>query len=124
MNAITPAERLALDGHDGEDCNTSGNPSLNDILDARLSRRNVLRMSVGSAGAAVLGSVALTACGGGGGDEGTPATPMSLSFTPVAKSLADSVTVAAGYTATPIYALGDPLTADTADFKNDGTDTG
>ena len=41
----------------------------------------------------------------------------------VAKTTADRVTVPTGYTATAIYALGDPLTATTAAFKNDGTDT-
>lgn len=123
MNANTPAERLALDSHDGEDCNTSGNPSLNDILDARLSRRNVLRVSVGSAGAAVLGSLPLAACGGGGGDSPPAETELSLSFPSVAKSTADVVTVPTGYTATPIFALGDPLNTNTPAYKNDGTDT-
>ena len=46
-----------------------------------------------------------------------------MNFPAVAKSLADTVAVPAGYTATVLYALGDPLTADDAAFKNDGTDT-
>ena len=37
--------------------------------------------------------------------------------------MADTVVVPAGYTATVLYALGDPLTAATPDFRNDGTDT-
>ncbi len=110
-----------LPAGDDEDCNTSNNPSLNDILDARLSRRNVLRVGMGTAGAAVLGSVSLTACGGG---DDEPAQPLSLSFSSVAKSTADVVAVPPGYTATVLYALGDPLTASTPDFRNDGTDTG
>src|SRR6185295_12237001 len=36
---------------------------------------------------------------------------------------ADAVAVPAGYTASVLYALGDPLTAATPAFKNDGTDT-
>ncbi|MGD9834259.1 MAG: PhoX family phosphatase, partial [Piscinibacter sp.] len=44
------------------------------------------------------------------------------SFSSVAKSTADVVAVPAGYTATVLYALGDPLTAATSAFKNDGTD--
>ncbi|HEY9238392.1 MAG TPA: PhoX family phosphatase, partial [Burkholderiaceae bacterium] len=47
----------------------------------------------------------------------------ALSFAAVAKSTADRVSVPVGYTATPIYALGDPLTAATPAFRNDGTDT-
>ena len=46
-----------------------------------------------------------------------------LGFTAVAKSLADTVIVPAGYTASVLYALGDPLTAGTPAYKNDGTDT-
>ena len=117
MNALTKTERTALETRDSEDCNTSSNPSLMDILDARLSRRNVLRVGLGTAGAAVLGT--LPACGGS--DDNAPIT---LEFNAVAKSLADALVVPAGYTATVMYAMGDPLTAATPDFKNDGTDTG
>ena len=53
--------------------------------------------------------------------EARPATAV-LGFTAVAKNRSDLVTVPAGYTATPIYALGDPLTAAMPDYKNDGTD--
>ncbi|MHB1122133.1 MAG: PhoX family protein [Ramlibacter sp.] len=112
---------------DDEDCNTSGNPSLMDVLDARLSRRNALRVGMGTAGAAVLAS--LPACGGGSDSDGDSdggsdaPTPITLGFNPVAKSLADAVTVPAGYTATVLYALGDPLTAATPAYRNDGSDT-
>lgn len=119
MNATTKTELAALRAHDDEDCNRSGNPSLMDVLDARLSRRNVLRMGVGTAGAAVLGTFPLAGCGGS-----DSSTPLALSFNPVAKSVADAVSVPTGYTASVLYALGDPLTAATPDYKNDGTDTG
>ena len=127
MNASTSAEKLALSGQDSENCNTSHNPSLNDIIDARLSRRDMFKAGIGSAGAAVLGTLALSACGGGGSTPETiaptPADKTPLGFNAVAKSKADAVVIAAGYTATPIYALGDPLTAATPAYKNDGTDT-
>ena len=111
---------------DDIDHNTSGNTDFQAVLDARLSRRSVLRGGVGTAASAVLGGWGLTACGGGDDDEAAPASPApvtALSFSAVAKSLADKVTVPTGYTATAIYALGDPLTAATAAYKNDGTDT-
>ena len=132
MTAINRAEQLAVSQpHDHDDiCNTSSNPSLNDIIEARMSRRGVFRAAVGTAGTAVLGSLALSACGGS--DDPAPAAAQQpaaqqpatavLGFTAVAKTRSDRVTVPAGYTATPIYALGDPLTAATPDYKNDGTD--
>ncbi|MET0332921.1 MAG: alkaline phosphatase PhoX, partial [Rhizobacter sp.] len=95
------------------------------VLDARLSRRSLLRGGVGTAASAVLGSWSLAACGGND-DEPAPAAPApisSLGFNAVPKSLADTVSVPAGYTAAAIYALGDPLTGTTPAFRNDGTDT-
>ena len=64
MTAINRAEQLAVSkphDHDAENCNSSGNPSLNDIIEARMSRRGVFRAAVGTAGTAVLGSLALSA---------------------------------------------------------------
>ncbi len=49
--------------------------------------------------------------------------PAKLDFVAVPKNLNDLVTVPAGYTATVLYRLGDPLPAATAAFRNDGTDT-
>ena len=97
-----------------EDSNTSPNPGFDSVLDARLSRRGLLRGSAALGGAAALGGCATMA---------GPAAPVSaLGFAPVARTLADQVTVPAGYTARVIYALGDPLTAATPAFSNDGTD--
>ncbi len=111
---------------DDADLNRSGNPSFNAVLDARLSRRSILRGGVGTAATAVLGSWTLAACGGSD-DDPAPApastTINSLSFAAVPKSVADTVLVPTGYAATAIYALGDPLTATTPAYKNDGTDT-
>jgi uncharacterized protein len=109
---------------DEQDLNTSRNPSFNAVLDARLSRRSLLRGGVGTAATAVLGSWGLAACGGGD-DDPVSTGPVALDkvgFAAVGKSLADAVVVPAGYTATVIYALGDPLTAATPDFLNNGTD--
>ena len=113
---------LPLSAIDDEDCNRSANPSFLQVLDARLSRRSLLRGGVGTAATAVLGSFGLTACGGD--DDEVPSTTVTkLGFTAVPKSLADVVSVPAGYTARVIFALGDPMTAATPAFRNDGTDT-
>lgn len=111
---------------DDEDLNRSGNPSFNQVLDARLSRRSLLRGGVGTAATAVLGGWGLAACGGGDDEPVVaPADPAitALGFTAVAKSTADVVSVPTTYTSKVIYALGDPLTAATPAFKNDGSDT-
>ncbi|MDZ7813798.1 MAG: PhoX family phosphatase [Ideonella sp.] len=119
---------------DDENSNTSDNAHFVAVLDARLSRRNILRGSVGTAATALFGSLSLAACGGADDSPApapvapTPPAPdtgslSKLGFQAVAKSTADTVTIATGYTASVIYALGDPLTASTAAFKNDGTDT-
>ena len=109
--------------HDDEDLNTSANASFNQVLDARLSRRSLLRGGVGTAATAVLGSWGLSACGGGN-DSPASTTIEKLGFTAVAKNTLDAVTVPTGYTASVLIALGDPLTASTPAYKNDGTDTG
>jgi secreted PhoX family phosphatase len=102
-----------------EDSNPTDNPSIAQVLQARLSRRSLFK-GAGLA-ATALGTTAMTGC----------ATTHSahngayvdrLGFKPVAKSLADTVVVPEGYTAQVIYALGDPLTASTPAFRNDGTD--
>ena len=107
-----------------ENSNTSDNPSFDSVLQSRLSRRGLLRGSVGTVGTALLGGMGVAACGGD--DEvAAPVAPAAalLGFTAVPKSLADTVVVPAGYTASVIYALGDPLNASTPAYKNDGTDT-
>jgi uncharacterized protein len=117
---------------DDEDFNTSPNASFVDVLDARLSRRSMLRGGVGGAASALLGGVTLA----GLGATSTPAAAgtaygsykndkaiTSLKFTAVAKSVADVVSVPVGYTASVVVALGDPLDERTPAYRNDGTDT-
>ena len=106
-----------------EDSNISANPSFDSVLQARLSRRGLMRSGAGAVGTAMLGSLSLPACGGGTTTEPETPTPTLLGFRAVATSLEDKVIVPAGYTASVVYALGDPLGAATAAFKNDGTDT-
>ncbi len=115
------------DVFNAEDSNPTQNPHIDAIVNTRLSRRH---MVLGSVGTAVMGSLGLSACatGASGGMASATATGMhspisSLGFAAVAKSLADAVVVAPGYQVQVLYALGDPLTADTPAYKNDGTDT-
>ena len=83
-----PVHALDLDDID---LNNSGNRSFNAVLDARLSRRALLRGGVGSAAGALLGGFSLSACGAGGDDpapatRATPAGIDKLAFTAVPKS--------------------------------------
>lgn len=102
-----------------EDSNRSPNPTFDSVLNARLSRRHLLR---GGAGAALAGGAALSGCASTS-QPAAPAGPVSqLGFKPVAHSLADTVVVPPGYTAQVLYAGGDPLATGVPAFKNDGTD--
>jgi len=107
-------------GQDDVSKNTSGNPGFSDILNVRLSRRNVLKGGFGLAASSFM-SVGLTGCltsSKNNSDDG-----FSLGFTVVAKSLADVLSIPTGYTAQYLYRVGDPINLATADYANDGTDT-
>ena len=122
MNHRVDAPEQAID-FNNENSNTSANPTFDAVLDARLSRRGLLRGGVGSVGTAVLAGFGVTAYGGS--DDPVvepPAAPKLLGFGAVPKSLADNVLVPAGYTASVLFALGDPMAAGVAAYKNDGTD--
>jgi secreted PhoX family phosphatase len=129
---MTKTRDISAVDFNNENSNTSTNPTFDSVLTARLSRRGLLRGGVGTAGTALFGSMALVACGGGNDGDAPPPAPAPpppapaeklLGFQAVPKSLADAVSIPAGYTASVIYALGDPLTTSTPAFKNDGTDT-
>ncbi len=108
-------------GQDDVSKNTSGNPSLGDILNVRLSRRNVLKGGFGLAASSFM-SVGLTGClTSSKNDDDNDG--FSLGFTVVAKSIDDLLSVPSGYTASTLYRLGDPINVTTAAYANDGTDT-
>ena len=133
MNDLTRSARSELLEPEDIGTNTSGNPSFDSVLTARLSRRSILKGTFGLASSAFFGT-GLIACGGGHDAIAAPTTPpvtapevtksLKLNFNAVAKSLADVVTVPAGYTASVLYRLGDPITAGVPDYKNDGTESG
>jgi len=111
-----------LIGHD--DCNTSTNESLEEIVAERLNRRDLMKLSAGFIGTAFFGSF-MAGCNQ---DDSTTTTSAAasaalLSFTPVSKNLNDALTVPTGYTAKVLYRVGDPIKLGVADYLNDGTDT-
>ena len=104
-----------------EDSNRSANPHFDAVLDTRLSRRNLLVSGAGTAATTLLGAAALTGCATDGAMQ-SASNERLLAFNAVPKSLADAVSVPAGYKVEIIYALGDPILGGAAPFKNDGTD--
>ena len=124
MSEIAQTPATQIDPDDLEN-NTSNSPSLHDVMAARMHRRYVLKGGVGAMTMAGLGTLGLSACGGGGGDSAAPDAPARplLNFAAVNKATTDRITVPAGYTATVIYATGDPIDAAVSDYKNDGTDS-
>jgi secreted PhoX family phosphatase len=108
--------------------NVSNNPTFDSVLNARLSRRSILKGTFGAAATAFFGT-SVVACGGGSStvdplpapETGTPG--LRLNFNAVAKSLEDALAIPAGYTATVLYRLGDPIATSVGEYANDGTDT-
>ena len=87
--------------------------SFDEILDARLTRRDLLRGSLGLAAAAFLnGCESIQGAFGGG--------PL-IGFTPVPISKADTVVVPQEYTWHVVNAWGDPIMAGAPDFKPDAS---
>ncbi len=101
-----------------DNSNRSGNTPFEIILDQRIARRDVLRGGVSMAATSVLGGFALVGCGGGG--NGGVSTPQALGFNAVAKNMNDRVTLAEGYSATVLYAFGDPISGAVGPFSNNG----
>ena len=99
--------------------NPAANPSFDEVLAARLSRREWLQ---GAASWAVLGSLPLSLAGcatGGLKREGV------IGFSSVPLSMGDSVRVPEGYTASVLLAWGDPIghPSGSPAFKQDASNT-
>lgn len=108
-------------GCDDVSRNVSGNTDFASILDARLSRRNLLKGSFGLAAGSFM-SVGLSGCLSSGGGS-NKSNAFKLGFTAVARGTDDLLRVPTGYTANALYRLGDPINTTTAAYLNDGTDS-
>lgn len=135
--------RLPLVRDDAAPASSAG-ATFEEVLARRLSRRRAL------VGLGLTATAVLTGCGdddvvgrseeqaapppggtsgtpgpagqGGAGPGTKPASPPVLGFPAVPKSVADAVVLPAGYSATVLYRLGDPLGAAVGAYANDGTD--
>ena len=122
---MNDVQRPDLD-EENTDTNSSANQSFESVIQDRVSRRQVLSGTAGAAAIAVLGGLkSETAAAHGSSIEdsffGRGRTPR-LNFAAIAKNLEDTVTVPRHYSCDVLYALGDPITGATPDFRNDGTD--
>ncbi len=102
---------------DGRSLNDSSNPSFDQVLEARLSRRGLIK---GAAALAVAGSLPLAGCASTG-----PRREATLGFRGISTSTADAVQVPEGYTANVLYAWGDPVghPSGSPAFKADASNT-
>ena len=100
--------------------NLSANPEFSDILNARISRRSLMKGSLAMASASYLGagSLLLTPAG----DAQAAMRKLTLNFTAVPKGLDDLVRLPAGYSYKLLIATGDPIGADIPAYANDGSD--
>lgn len=108
---------------DGVISNSSNNQTFEEILAARLSRRQVLGSGAGAAALAAAGGVSslLTAIPAEARPRHRPNQPL-LGFQGIPTSSADTLIVPEGYTAEVLIAWGDPV-SDGPEFKDDASNT-
>lgn len=109
--------------------NFTSNRYFADIIQARYSRRTMLKGSLGAAAVTFLGA-GLVGCGGDSdndddnGGDGGDGTPPRLSFDAIATSRQDAVVVPEGYTAKAFVPWGTPILGSYPAYMDDGGNTG
>ncbi|MBX2823586.1 MAG: PhoX family phosphatase [Gammaproteobacteria bacterium] len=107
--------------------NRSNNKPFSAIMEKEISRRNMLKSSMGLSALGLIGGFGLTACSSDDDDtpmdDDTPAGTTRLGFESINGSLTDSVVVPPGYSARILAPWGTPLNSNAAEWKDDGTNT-
>ncbi|WP_318474902.1 PhoX family protein [Photobacterium leiognathi] len=106
--------------------NTSNNKTFEDVLQANLQRRSILKGGLGVSAMTALGTFGLAGCNSSNSTEGTTAkvadrSQAVLNFDSIPGSLTDAVSIPSGYTAQVLVPWGTPLNANGNVWKNDGT---
>ena len=91
------------------------------VLDARLSRRSLLKGSLAVAASSYIGAGSLWLTPSG--DVQAAMRSLKLNFTAVSKSTADALQLASGYSYSVLLATGDPIAPNVPAYSNDGSDT-
>lgn len=103
--------------------NKSANPDFNQVLEAHLSRRNILKGGLGLGAMATFGAFGLAGCNSDSDADSLtpPVSATKLGFKSIAGSKTDAVSVAEGYTAQILAPWGQPITAKGSTWKDDGS---
>ncbi len=117
MSELDHLSRSArFDASEDVGSNPTGNPTMGDVIAARLSRRDVVRGALAASAIAIAVSpVALAAAAGKARAQGGNATP-SFNFKEVAAGSDDNIHVAEGYDADVLIRWGDKVAADAPAF--------
>ncbi|MCG3864624.1 MULTISPECIES: PhoX family phosphatase [unclassified Photobacterium] len=105
--------------------NNSNNKAFDDVLQANLQRRSILKGGLGMSAMTALGAFGLAGCN----SSSTTATTAKvadrsqavLNFDSIPGSLTDAVSIPSGYSAQVLVPWGTPLNATANAWKNDGT---
>jgi uncharacterized protein len=123
---MSDAQLPMADESEDRGTNNSDNVCFDSLVQTRLSRRQVLSGTAGSAAIAMLGGLnAESAAASTINDEANSYffdRPPRLGFAAVPKSREDIVSIPAGYCHDVLYALGDPIAPGVGDYNNDGSD--
>jgi len=122
MDTLNKHHPLSPNGVDDENRNESGNLDFGAVLQARISRRTLLKGSFATAATTMFGA-GLVGCNESSATPAVAPAAFDLGFTAVAKSVADALAVPTGYSANVLYRLGDPINGTVADYANDGSDS-
>lgn len=117
---LTKYHHESPNGLDDVSKNESDNLPIGELLNARLSRRDLLKGGATVAAGSFM-SFGLSGCLEL--DAAPGSKNLKLGFNAVPKSLDDVLSVPAGYTASVLFRLGDPINTMTPEYANDGTDT-
>jgi secreted PhoX family phosphatase len=98
------------------------NTHFNEVMQAFMSRRQVLQGSMAMALSSFLG-VSLSACSDDENESSDGSVTPTMNFTSAPTSTADTIQLAAGYTATVFAPYGASLFSSVPDYKNDGKNT-
>ena len=106
--------------------NKSKNRPFEEVLEATVTRRGILKGGLGLSAMTAFGALGLTGCNSSSGGSSSTSGSISsatLGFNSIAGSLTDSVTVAEGYTAQVLVPWGTPLNSIANAWQDDGSNT-
>ncbi len=117
---------MSRDTGDNLDRNASGNLPMTSVLDMYLSRRSVVRGSLGAAIAMIAGAGLGGCFDSSAADKAaapTASSPLALGFDSIPGSRTDACTVAAGYSAYVLAPWGTPLNSAAKPWQADGSNS-